>query len=297
MKDTINEKAERKTSREIQADSFVMRIPETSRKPEHHKATASIYVEGLSILCPNETDQTAEIAFVKENHSAVAVKVYKNGCEPYWSSPIFDEEEKIKIEIQKSNPKGVGSLYKDSKKYDADFAWMPDLNGSNWHPQAEIRIKSDAKQYLSAKLILKDAHFYTHLKSAHDGLLSRGGAKPVNIGRIGRILGADIVCDEDDTEVVVRIETSSSAGVIDCPLPKDEGPFFISVITRPGTPKNHLHHLYHHIIELPPGEPELDFRYEKEEGDWYLCEKPKYKLTTFACQTFPGGNGPLPPFP
>lgn len=283
------------TSKVQRTSNLVMQIPETAEKPEHHKATASIYIEGLSILCPNLENQTTEIAFIKEDHTPVEIKVYKNRCQPFWRYS-GKKDEKVKIEIQKTTPKSIGKLYRDSKNYDEDFGWMPDLNSSDWHPNAEITIKDGAKDHLSAKLILKDAFFYTLLKSEHNGLQSWGDGKPFSIGRIGRILGADIECEDEDTDVTIRIEGSN--GTIDgTTLRKDAGPFFISVVTKPESEASHLHHLYHQIIELNPSQISYEFWYEKEEKEWYLCEKPGPRFTTFACQTFPGGDGPLPEFP
>lgn len=297
MDKKIKSKKKRAVSKAVRPDGIAAKIPATPERPEHYKAAACIYVEGLSILCPNEDKKAVDIAFVKAEHYPVEINVYRSGC----GDPVFSHtckiEEKTKIEIGKTQSKAMGNLYMDSKKYDEDFSWMPDLNGADWHPGSEIKIRENAKNYLSAKLVLKDASFYTHLKSEHAGLQDKKDGSPKkDIGRVGRVLGADIVCDAGDRGISLRIE-SSSGEIINEFFSKREGPFFISVVTRPITYVSHLHHIYHHIIKLPAGEPEYDFEYKEEEKEWYLCVPPPPRITTFACQSFGGGDGPLPEFP
>ena len=292
---TDNEK-QQGISKEVRASNFTAKIPSSADKPEHDRAAASIYVEGLSILCPNDKKKTIEIAFIKEDHTAVGINVYRGGCEPVFRYSC-KKEEKVKIEIGKSQSKDMGRVYLDAKQDDEDFGWMPDLNGDEWYPGIDIKMRENAKNYLSAKLVLKDAYFYTHLKSEHAGLQNRKDGNPKkDIGRVGRILGADIVCDPTDKGISLRIE-SSSGEVINEFFSKSECPFFISVVTRPESIASHLHHIYHYIISLPAGQSEYDFEYANEEKEWYLCEPPPPRFTTFACQTFPGGDGPLPEFP
>ncbi len=278
-------------------DSFGMKIPITGDKPKHDQATASIYVDGLSIMCSNDEDKTTEIAFVKDEHSGVEIKIYKKNCNLFKSFD-FSNEEKVLIEIKKTNAKNIGKLFKmPDKDDDEDFGWMPDLNGADWHPKARITIREQAKNHLSAKLVLQDATFYTHLKSEFDGLQNRkDGKPPLNLGKIGRVIGADIVCEANDDGVNIKIESNGGTAV-NQPLPKDEGPYFISVVIKPESEGSHLHHLYHHIIELSPEQPEYDFKYEQTEKDWRLCDELNSRFTTFVCQTFPSGDGRLPPFP
>lgn len=297
--DTYDEKTP-ETSVETPTARIKMKIPETTDKPKHSEATASVYTYGLSVMCANENDKTAEIAFVKDEHSAVEILVYKGGCGvPFWSHKC-DINKKTKIGIQKSNPSDIGRLYKDSKKDKADFDWMPDLNGDKWYPNTKIGIQATAKKYLSAKLILKDAHFYTSLKSIHNAMQDRkDGGQKVNLGKIGRVIGADIFCDDNDTEITITIDDGSKPCIEH--FPKKDGPFFISVATDANSDSNHLHHLYHHIIDLPGVNAHYDFEYEHKEQKWALCPKDDDKIgilvTTYACQTFPGGDGPLPEFP
>ena len=303
MKNDTYDEREQSTSEETQTERIKMKIPETTDKPKHQEATASVYTYGLSVMCANENAKTAEIAFVKDEHSAVEILVYKSGCVLYWSHKC-DINEKTKIEIQKNNPSTIGRLYKDSKKDIEDFDWMPDLNGSDWYPNAKIGIKSGAKNHLSAKLILMDAHFYTHLKSVNNAMQDRKDGKPAkSIGKIGRVIGADIFCDTNDEKAEVTIIINSGGVPIIKHLPKSEGPFFVSVATDSEFDTNHLPHLYHHIIDLPGVNAQFDFEYEHIDDKWALCPKPKddgdvqIEVTTFACQTFPGGDGPLPDFP
>lgn len=268
-------------------------VPATTVKPVHSRATASVFVEGLSILCPNALDKSVEIGFVREHHSGVKVEIYKNDCIRL-ASYTFSAEDRVKIEISKSNPKGIGKCYENSKKDAEDYGWMPDLNNSDWHGAAKIGIKSDAAAHLSAKLILRDAVFYTKVISRSNGVREnlKTGAKK-ELGKVGRVLGADIFCESGDTEVSVNIETAGGT-IIRQPLPKDGGSYSIVVETKPHSEARHLHLLYDYIINLPAAEPRYEFKYQTIEPEWHLCGAHAL-ITEYACQTFGGGGGPMPP--
>ena len=335
--ETAGKSKKKEALADMQTEILSSTKPITNKIPEHGKATARIFIEGLSVLCLNEADKSAEIAFVSNHHSPVKIGVFKSGCDPVW---IFkcDENKKTKIEIKKSHPVAVGKFYEDSKKYNEDYGWMPDLAGSDWHNGAKLDIKPEAKEYLSAKLVLQDAAFYTKINSIHDAVQENldSGTKKM-LPNVGRILGANIVCESADQAVMITITTKDESGadvVVIKPLPKDDGPYTITVGTKSAHAGNHLGLLYDHIISLPAGEPKFDLSYTSSETDFDYCavskrpvtedirrpvradgeetientgaaKKPesiktsdkKLKSIEFACQTFGGGYGPLPRFP
>ena len=297
MKNDTYDEREQSTSEETQAERIKMKIPETTDKPKHHEATARICVDGLSILCPNIKKNTAEIAFVKEDHTDVAINVYNSDCKKIFRHTCL-QAEKARIEILKTNSNTMGKVYKKSKSDDEDFEWMPDLNGTDWYPNAVIKIKSDAKDNLSAKLVLKDADFYTREKSKNPGQqINPDGSVKGEIGSIGRVLGANITCTSGDTGLIIRIE-SNTGEIISQFLPKEGGPYLITVETKPiDELKDHLHHIYHLLEMNPDPSPKYGFRYKSNEDPWDNPCIASVKFTTFACQTFPGGDGPLPDFP
>lgn len=288
----VNEIEEQKKTVELHSGGTQMSRTTTDTKPEHAQATAIVYVHGLSVLCPNYSNKTTDIAFVKEDHTGVRIKVFKGGCREFWSHNC-SREEKTRIEIKKSRPVDGGKFYEEGKLYDEDFAWMPDLN--KWHDQTGIGIQENAKDHLSAKLELSDAIFYTHIKSAHKSKLTSDSDREKDLGRVGRVLGADIICDNQDTDVTINIE-SSGGTVISKSLPKDGAPYFIVVYTEAESEGDHLHHVYHHIVEVDSRQPRYKFKFDQEEKLWHLCGGGE-KITEYACQTIPAGEGPLPSLP
>ncbi len=276
MKNTAgSERKETETSTKIQTETLPMTRPITGRIPEHGKAAARIFIEGLSVLCLNAADNSTEIAFVKKHHTPVKIGVYKNGCVPVWAFTC-DINKKTKIEIKKSRPVAVGEFYEDSKKYNEDYGWMPDLTGPDWHNGADLDIKSTAKEHLSAKLVLKDATFYTRLNCLHDAEQENLNSRAKkNLSNLGRILGANIICDTADASVVITITTQDESGrdiVVDKTLPKDDGPYFIAVGTKPNESGSHLHLLYDYIFTpLPAGESRFDLKYSFKETDFNYC--------------------------
>lgn len=294
----MNKKADNRTKKpaahkKSPAKTLAAVVPATTVKPVHAKATASVFVEGLSILCPNEQDKSVEIGFVREHHSGVKIEIYKNDCIRL-ASYTFSAEDRVKIEIGKSNPQSIGKCYENSKKDAEDYGWMPDLNDSDWHGAVKIGIKPDAAAHLSAKLVLRDAVFYAKVVSRSDGVRENvKTAAKKELGKVGRVLGADIFCETGDTDVNVTIETAGGT-IIRHSLPKDGGSYSIVVETKPHSAASHLHLLYDYIVDLPAGEPKYEFKYKTTEPEWHLCETHAL-ITEYACQTFGGGEGPLPP--
>jgi hypothetical protein len=309
------------------------RIPETPDNPQLTPSAANIFIDGLSVLCPNYDEKAVEIAFLKAGHWPVKIEIRdKNGA--HIGTHECPPDQKVKIEIRKIVPKDLGKAYKNSRKDNEDFRWMPDLD--DWHSDSEIKIRDGAKKHLSAKLIIKDAVFYTKLKSRSKAI-RRHKHNPVDEKRliVGRILGANIVCAPAEDFMLV---TSSG---FEPPLPKEGRPYTITVRTMSRHEHEHLYLLYENIIKVVnPPHPGYTFRYESPERHWTpwgfigdrreniyyeafseeankiadehkivfesteTAEKanfkpfnhPDNKSTEFACQTFPAGEGPLPEF-
>lgn len=296
MKNTINEIREEKesvlpdSSQVNQTDEQVFKMPETPQKPDHTKATAQIFVDGLSILKFNEAEKCVEIGFVKEHHSPVEVVVYKD-CKPLY--PYSGAGNKpVTIEIRKTNPKSIGECYKDAKKDEEDFAWMPDL--CQWYSAAKIDVnKAVAQHHLSAKLVLRDAVFYTKIKSVSEAVRTDLDTGEADVENIGRVLGADITCEDDDSELIVSI-----TGEPDQRFSKNDGPFLITVRTYPHDhSSSHFGLLYDYIIALPRGGHKYELKYKHPESFWDPCRTKHIESTEYACQSYGGGSGDLPVIP
>jgi hypothetical protein len=322
-------------SEALQSKAALTSIPVTNENPKRKPATASIYVDGLSVLCPNSINKTVEIAFVKDEHTPVRIEIRKSDGS-FVAAHDCPAGQKVYIEIKKSRPKEIGKFYKNSKSEDEDFDWMPDLNGPDWYPGVDIHVTPNAKNHLSAKLVLRDATFYTKLKSRSKAKQTNLQTGDVKYLTVGRVLGANIICDAEDEGIVL---TTSSG--FNPPLPKAGGPYIITVRTISEREHDHLHLLYQHIIRASDGHPGYKFEYETPERIWSPWEivgdsrgnvyyeafsqeageipngdkvifktiegaekkgfkrakSSSIKSTKFACQTFQAGEGPLPDFP
>ena len=154
------------------------RRPRNQYKPDHNKATATVYIEGLSVLCYNNSDanianHTVEVGFVKAEHTPVKIRVYHNDCRTeFWRFDCPDNR-KVRIEIKKSQPRGPGEFFEKDKTDPEDFKFMPDLNGQHWHPNALISLNANARNYISALLVLKDAKFFTRLPSVYNAIQTK----------------------------------------------------------------------------------------------------------------------------
>lgn len=272
-------------------------LPRTTVKPVHDDATARIFVDGLSVLCPNESDNSVDIGFIREHHGDVEIRIYKGQCQLVSAYKLRRAQSAL-IRIEKEHPQNMGSAYEDSKKDPEDFGWMPDL--AQWH--GSLIIKPHAADHLSAKLALKDAVFYTHVLSNSTALRTDlDSGDTYDLGKLGRVLGADIFCDDEEPGLILTALTEDGE-IIRHSLPKDDGPYFIVVKTEPEDRlTSHLHLLYDHIVKIPSAEPRYDFRYTGEEDEWEFCPTSEklsmFRVTEFACQVIGGGGGPLPDEP
>jgi hypothetical protein len=296
MKNTVdNQKEEQNKQEDVNTLQERLR---TSTKPDHNLATARIFIYGLSILWLNHRNKTVEIGFVKDEHSPVTLKVCKqDDCKDCWIYKPKDR--KVRIEINKTIPSGMGEFYEDDRANSEDFEWMPDLKGRFWHKGANIQTKGGAEHYLSAKLVLKDAVFYTHLRSVSDAEQRGRGSSLRILSDIGRVLGADIICDENDAGIEVKVIGKKATGdeeiIEQKSFAKGDGPFTISLITEPESNHDHLHLLYDQILDVPATEPKYRLKYKEEEDPFKHCDNVG-RATEYACQAFVDGSNP-PDFP
>ncbi len=241
----------------------------TNDKPDHWKATVAMSMNGLALLCTNPHDRQVEIGFVEDMHSPVSICI--DG--PGGKIPRFHCErgKKYLITVTRMTPQDMGEFYEDGMKVQKDpedFRWMPDLH--RLHPLG-IDIQRNAKSALSAKLVIKDAVFYTAALSTNTAAIEdTTGTVPTENTIIGRVLGADITCpsDSNDAGVVVRVwKEGTSDPVFDQTLSKATKPYKIAIETIAEMPGDHMHMLYHNVITVSepsrfrivyqPGEPPI----------------------------------------
>lgn len=305
MKETNNNLEEKQTEMEFAESSDRCRLLTESDPSLAARLTASIFIDGLSVLCPKNTatEKYVEIGFLKEMHYAAKIHVYRDlDCRILdWS---FDcpEDRGVRIEISKTVRRNC-TFYKQRKINSRDFGWMPDLDGDDWHGGNILGIKAGAKDHLSAKLVLKDAVLYTHFRSVNDAKQSDLAGNAKLFSNLGRVLGADITCEAEDRSVDIKVIAKDAGGseqiIASTSLMKENAPFFVVVETKVhehDRDQDHLPLLYDHIVELPASQRRYGLRYRAPEKDWGFCGLSD-KSTEFACQTFGGGCGELPPFP
>jgi hypothetical protein len=287
----------------------------TSHAPKHDEATARICIDGLSILCFNPESDAAEIVFVKKHHHAPVITIYDKNCRYLWSHTCSSDPSET-IDIKKSRAGGSGKCYRELlNKNDEDFSYMPDF--CKWHDVDKVQFQENAKDGLSAKLRLRDATFYTRVRSGIEATRTdtRSGDTHSS-GRIGKILGANITCDEDDTSIDIYINDVHTIS-----FDKADGPFNIMFKSmahdEPSDDPDHLKIIYEDILTLSP---RYSLRYDGYEGPWLMCgfvaeveletaEQGRRKgetwpdgvvhvrSTEYACQVVGGGDGVPPNLP
>ena len=288
-----------------------------NQKPGGKKA--SIYVKGLSIMCPSRNNRAIDIGFIKDDHKPVEIDVFGPQCSRV-ARFVCPQNVRVRIEIQKTGAVGAtdpGKKYKPGGLHSGDCDWIPDLTSSQWHGNDPIAPLSGAPDHLSAILVLRDGIFFTHKqgKSKAKQTRFRNGTKvpapppnPALIDTPGLVLGADIEEPPGNNEgftISVFAKYSPSQGekiIMFAYLPKDGGPYEISVGTEAdghGHTADPLDWIYTVVGSVGSDKITFKMKYEDPEGEFHLCPEPGLKLgtTEYACQTYGGGGGPLPDFP
>lgn len=220
--------------------------PTTTIPPDHHTATARVFIDGLSVLCTNRVRNDVEVGFIEHEHDPLELLIFKrSSCRPYKILRLV-ENDKALIEVYRTHSLGMGEFYtKGTPTDDEDCAHLVDLK--TLHSGA-MTPKSNGKSHMSAKLVLTNAKFYTaKLSSVHAKIYDRSGTKPDEIRPIGKILGADLTCDNKDTGVVVRATVYRQGALsvqLHEQLNKADGPFTISIGTQAKNNNDHMPMIY-----------------------------------------------------
>jgi hypothetical protein len=229
-----------------------------------------VFADGLAVHCANLQQQCFEVGFVADDHSPVDLCIFRRSTGAVVGNFACPEGEQFRIEVRKTNPVGIGSFYMDSRAYEDDFLWMPDLE--KWH-SAPVTIQANAKNALSAKLVIRDGLYHTALLSESRALRTSSSGRFDRLPALGRILGADITCESADLGVDVVVYGLDAAGqeveVFKRFLDKQDGPFVVCVGTKALKDHDSLGILYDQVLD--PTSERFSIQYEQKEPEWVCC--------------------------
>ena len=169
-------------------------------KIDHSLATLRVFIDGLSLVVEPKNpalpeSEAIEILFLDKEHPDVEFLVDDIWGRRVWQYPTKpDDPRHVRVEISNDPSQAAGRLFKygplppsDQK----DYRWMPDLNV--WH-SGGIKVKQTGNNHMSAKLVVRDALFYTEEYAVYPGIRTDVDTdSPVTIRPIGTIIGADVV--------------------------------------------------------------------------------------------------------
>jgi hypothetical protein len=262
----------------------------TTEKPDHENATARIFINGLSVMCFNRGLKCAQIGFFGGPHFPATMKIIKRDSSTLWETTQQSRITDVKINTDDpNNPNNLGWRYQNGKVDDDDFLHFPSLNGEMFYNTSSLRIKPYPKQHFQTILNIYRGVFYTYkrIKQTNEAIrynidtMSHGNHSriyPRNLGRIGKILGADIF----DPTITIQISGTNLPSPPP-PLLKADGPYTIKIETlSQDTRVNHFKHLYD-IIYIPSRASEYSMEFTESEE----------KISDVPCQAFPIGDGDL----
>jgi hypothetical protein len=183
----------------------------STNKLDHSKATVRISFNGLLALCINDNRQ-AEIGALRNVHHVLTVDV--NKVSPTGVSlfhfPVSPDQD-IWIEAVKPATDGVTTYVNDQVQFNRqqdtgdpeDFRWLIDLEGEELHNQKLAISKSEM---LNPRLHISNATFYTEKKAVElSGRVTwDDDTRWVFLGRLAETLAADILLDNENSEVILR---------------------------------------------------------------------------------------------
>lgn len=277
----------------------------TPDKPDHARARASVFVDGLSVLGFNSAENRAEFGFFKDMHFPVEMYIFDKDCNLYWSTETESDfpYSTLGVEIKVNTTEtGMGSRYENSRMDgedfrmdDEDFRHLPSL--PNWHGAAKMDVRPDPRNiYISARLNIYDAVFYTYKLSQNDATkyenTPSGPINEVPLGKIGRIPGGDIFCSPEEN-LEIEIKPLNVSDSIKVTLKENGSPYLIVVRVRANDEHNHTSHLVHlyNVLKRPGGDARtFALRFSDIEPMYPFCGF-EVESNQFECQVFVDSGG------
>lgn len=266
----------------------------THERPDPAKRRAVLWVDGLSVFGFHANDKWAEIGFIRPEHSLVEMKIYKKGCKLFWSTkhdfPYSTDD--LVITVNSAAGGALGSYYSDGMPTladDKDFRRMPNL--ALLHKKVKLPYTANAAHMLSARVRVHDAVFYTLQKSKNKAAIYKNGTE-ISLGRIGRVLGADIGSVNGGAVVVKIAAVPNVSPEVTITLPGPDQ-YEIMIRTKPNTLKNHFHHVYC-VLAKPSGDnDEFDLMFKPKEPPVRACDDSTKRVLfgEYICETVTGGGG------
>lgn len=237
--------------------------------------TATVLVNGLGIFCQNDREKSIDFGFLEviaANHP-FRLKIYDFG------SIVWDSQDEPRNYFDNAIITIRKSIASDSYVYrnregqrndPKDYDWMLDLKEHIYHQNVEFITPTTSSIF--AKLVIKNATFYTYLKSERNArftLASGPDAPDPEPRQVGRVMGADILCQQsgtDDMYVDIRwLHDARQPRSIS--LPRDQGPYIISIDYK-CIPSDEDDFPRIYDLVRPPDGRRYNLRFESPEQDW-----------------------------
>lgn len=264
----------------------------TARRADPARRRAELWVDGLSVFGFHTRKGYAEIAFIEPDHSSVEMRIYKNGCYLFWSTErdYRKPTEGLIITVNSTKPGEEGTYYCDGLKPPGDsedFCHM--LNVAHLFGQPNLPYTEAFEDMLTARLRVHDGLFFTKQLSRRNAIVLRDGQE-ISRKRIGRILGADLVCSPDEDLTIEIAERDGAPPASSIPL-KGPDRYEILVRTKAENDHNHFHHVFH-VLETPAGSTStFDARFDDWEPQVPACDDgPSTKGPPFICESVTGAG-------
>ncbi len=247
-------------------------------------------IYGLALLCSNPRGKSVQIGFIGMHHDPIHFHVFDPNGNDYIDFRGQNHKE-YHILIQKSIVRTQGNFYEDGRMFpkdSKDFRWMPDMH--RLHPGSKI--KPGVSAQFSAILELSDAVFYTADKANNDAILSEtNNLKPTIKEKFGRLLGADIACEENDTGVNISIfEGGDLLRGYPKELDKRSKPWTMEIHTKTQG-GDHMDMLYGCLDDTGAYKYSLKYNVVRERALVSRCAD--VRSNEYAGQPFSDGDGPF----
>lgn len=248
--------------------------------------TASLFFDGLGVCCFGADPKRAEFGFIKADGHELEIYICdknKNVIASFPSSEvpsldggeIFIETTDMVATSQYHHP-----LARDLDT--SDFRWMPDIDRIY---DSAVEFVENATANLHAKIYLNGGVLYTKTLSESNAYLkdTETQREAMSLGRVGRVLGADVASEE----VKIRIVQKNNE-VFELILAKGhESPYYVDIRYNCGIPGrsdelSDFHEIYK-IVQPSATEPRYSLEYDALEEPWQFVGSSTVMTTRIAC--------------
>lgn len=232
--------------------------------------TATVFINGLALLCFSVKNDRAEVGFLKVREHPLLLTIYDSNCNPVFGTPFEIKSGAISVN---SGGRGIGTVYQPGISEAEDFRYLLDFDRIHKVFDDE-RLSINPKAEYLAKLYVKNGMFFNAALSSQDGVIfykdSRGDmVQALPSQRVGKVIGAYI----DDDEVTIDITDKE-------PITLRKAESRYSVVIRYKCVNNNPHiqtdfDKFYKVLELPSEKHKItDLQYAETEIPYqHPCER------------------------